>query len=192
MTIFFTSDYHFDHKNIIRYCKRPFKSISEMNEEIIKRHNEKVSNEDIVYNLGDFAFCDANKASNFARQLNGTIYLLKGNHDKRRNKPISHNIKHLDHYYELKVDDGTKRGQLIVLCHYAFRVWNKSHRGAYHLYGHSHGSLSDDKNALSFDVGVDCHNFYPVSFKEVQAIMNKKEYKPIDHHGKKITDDIMI
>jgi len=63
------------------------------------------------------------------------------------------------------------------------RVWNKSHHGAWHLYGHSHGTLPDDKNSLSFDVGVDCHNFTPINFEQVSAIMKKKNFKPIDHHG---------
>jgi calcineurin-like phosphoesterase family protein len=64
------------------------------------------------------------------------------------------------------------------------RVWNKSHHGAWHLYGHSHGTLPDDPNALSFDCGVDCHNYTPISFEQVEAIMAKKTFKPIDHHGK--------
>lgn len=63
------------------------------------------------------------------------------------------------------------------------RVWNKSHYGAWMLYGHSHGSLIDDPNSLSFDVGVDCHNYKPFSFEEVKEIMSHKIWKAIDHHG---------
>jgi len=65
------------------------------------------------------------------------------------------------------------------------RVWNKSHHGALNLYGHSHGSLPDDPHALAIDVGVDCHNFTPISFEQVKKIMSKKTFKPIDHHGEK-------
>lgn len=58
------------------------------------------------------------------------------------------------------------------------RTWNGSHRGIWQLYGHSHGNLSDDEAALSFDVGVDCHNFYPVSYEEVKGIMKNKKWTP--------------
>jgi calcineurin-like phosphoesterase family protein len=73
---------------------------------------------------------------------------------------------------------------LIVMCHYAMRVWNRSHRGAWMLYGHSHGSLPDDPGALSIDVGVDCHDYTPISHDDIGRIMAKKTWKPIDHHGR--------
>ena len=78
-----------------------------------------------------------------------------------------------------------KAKRRIVLCHYAFRVWNKSHRGAWHLYGHSHGSLPDDPNSLSFDAGVDCHEFTPISYERVKEIMAEKRFLPVDHHGER-------
>jgi calcineurin-like phosphoesterase family protein len=67
---------------------------------------------------------------------------------------------------------------MIVLFHYALREWNASHWGSYHLYGHSHGTLPDIDTSLSFDIGVDCHNFYPLSYEEVKAIMKKKNWQP--------------
>jgi len=76
-------------------------------------------------------------------------------------------------------------GQQIILCHYAMRVWDKSHWGIWHLYGHSHGSLPDDPRSLSYDVGVDKNNFTPLLFEEVKEIMSKKTFKPVDHHGEK-------
>ncbi|MFK5004710.1 hypothetical protein ACI4AP_29375, partial [Klebsiella pneumoniae] len=72
--------------------------------------------------------------------------------------------------------------QRIVLCHYAMEVWNKSHHQAWHLYGHSHGSLPDNPNAKKFDVGVDCHNYTPLSYQDVKNIMARKNFKPFDHH----------
>jgi calcineurin-like phosphoesterase family protein len=56
------------------------------------------------------------------------------------------------------------------------QLWNAKHHGTYHLYGHSHGSLADDIHSRSFDVGVDCHDFYPLSYAEVKEIMKKKEW----------------
>lgn len=73
-------------------------------------------------------------------------------------------------------------GQRIILCHYAFRVWNSSHHGSWHLYGHSHGSLPDDLGALSWDVGSDNNNFTPISFEQVKEIMSHKTFVPVDHH----------
>jgi len=58
------------------------------------------------------------------------------------------------------------------------RTWNASHHGVWHLYGHSHGTLSDDEKALSIDVGVDCHNFYPISYEEVKELMKAKKWTP--------------
>jgi calcineurin-like phosphoesterase family protein len=69
------------------------------------------------------------------------------------------------------------------MSHYPHKVWPSNHRGAWHLYGHCHGSLPDDPNSLSFDCGVDCHDYFPLSFDEVAAIMEKKTFVPLDHHG---------
>jgi len=180
LNYFFTADTHFGHANIIRYCNRPFSSVEEMDVEIIKKWNSKVGKNDTVFHLGDFAFgkteFDFNKYYN---ALNGKIVFIKGNHDSlawaNRNKFESFSSG----YYEANIN-----GQLIVLSHYAMLVWNKSHYGSYSLFGHSHGTLPDNPNSLSFDCGVDTNNFYPYSFDEVRARMKKKTFIPIDHHGK--------
>jgi len=66
--IFFTSDEHYDHKNILKYQKRPFDTVEKMNEELIKRHNEMIAHNDTVYHIGDFSFCNPDK---ILKQLNG-------------------------------------------------------------------------------------------------------------------------
>jgi calcineurin-like phosphoesterase family protein len=106
--------------------------------------------------------------------------LIWGNHDKRlrKSKAFTDLFVWCKELAEIEVED-TK----VVLCHFAMRTWNKSHKGAFHLYGHSHGSLPDDPNALSFDVGVDCWGYQPVSWEQVKSKMAKKTYKPVDHHG---------
>jgi calcineurin-like phosphoesterase family protein len=65
------------------------------------------------------------------------------------------------------------------------KIWRNSHRGSWHLYGHSHGGLHESPNSLSFDVGVDARDYRPISFDEVSKLMAKKTFKPIDHHGAK-------
>jgi calcineurin-like phosphoesterase family protein len=179
MSVWFTADTHFGHANIIKYCKRPFTSVDEMDREIVRRWNEVVGSNDTVYRLGDFAF---NKPAldRAIHSLNGSIVFIKGNHDKVAWQNRSLFSDYADSYLETTIN-----GQKFTLCHYAMRVWNHSHRGAWHLYGHSHGSLPDDKNALSIDVGVDCFDFRPVHFDQVAAIMAKKNWRPIDHHGER-------
>jgi len=87
MNYWWTSDYHFSHFNIIRYCKRPFETAEEMNETIIKRHNERVKPDDTVFFLGDFIFKGGNeggvdKYRQFEKRLNGKFIFIKGNHDR--------------------------------------------------------------------------------------------------------------
>lgn len=78
--IFFSSDHHANHENIIKFCKRPFENTQEMNQELVRRWNEKVPKDGIVFHLGDFAWGGYNVWKNFREQLNGNIYLIKGNH----------------------------------------------------------------------------------------------------------------
>jgi calcineurin-like phosphoesterase family protein len=177
--IFFTSDHHFGHKNIIKFSERPFSDVDEMNEMLIQKWNEKVKPEDEVYHLGDVGLMSSGKLRKILDRLNGKIYLINGNHEKSA-QVCAERFEWIKDYYELVVkDDEFERGeQLIVLFLYALREWNASHWGSYHLYGHSHGTLSDDKKSRSFDIGVDCHNFYPLSYEEVKAIMKTKDWTP--------------
>lgn len=173
MSTFFTSDTHFGHANIIKHCNRPFKDSEEMDTEMIRIWNATVSPGDCVYHLGDFCF-RGRPAEYYLSKLNGNIKFVWGNHDQALKGRKDLDIEHLR---EIKIE-----GQSIVLCHYAMKVWNKSHHGAWHLYGHSHGSLPEDNNSLSFDVGVDCWGYTPLSFHMVESVMKRKTFVPIDHH----------
>ena len=159
-----------------------------MNNTLISNWNNRVQHNDMVYFLGDFAFGNEKEIANYFRRLKGNIKVIFGNHDKTLRKfakkdinshtDLRDRIEFLGDYKEI-----TLNGQFIVLSHYAFRAFNKSHRGGWHLYGHSHGSLPDDPRSLSFDCGVDCHNYAPINFEQVKEIMSKKFWTPIDHHG---------
>jgi len=175
--VFFTADTHFGHNNIIKYANRPFDSVSEMDETIISRWNERVSADDLVYHLGDIGLCSSEKLRNILGRLNGRIHLIRGNHEKAGDD-CANEFEWVKDYHELVINDqeAPRKKRLIVLSHYAMRVWNASHHGTWHLYGHSHGELEDLENSLSFDVGVDCHNYYPISYEEVSAIMAKKKW----------------
>ena len=186
--IFFTSDQHFGHRNIIKYCDRPFSSCTEMREALINNWNNKIPQNGVVYYLGDIFISSPSYAHDILDRLNGHIHLIKGNHDKWiKNKSLASRFIWIKDYFELKIQDpDAHRGsQLIVLAHYAFKVWNKSHHGSWHLYGHSHGTLPDNPHSKSFDCGVDCHNYTPLSYNDVKKIMSTKNFKPIDYHNNK-------
>lgn len=155
-----------------------------MDKQLIKNWNELVNLGDLVFHLGDFTFGDVSDWEYYRNQLNGNIVLIKGNHDKVQNGQIKHLFDGIYDFLEIKVrDDTTYKGwQNITLCHYALKVWDKSHHGSFSLFGHSHNTLPDDPNSLSFDVGVDCHDYKPISYARVKEIMATKTFKPIDHH----------
>ena len=176
--IWFTSDTHFGHTNIIEYSNRPFSSVEEMNDALIANWNDRIKNGDVVYHVGDFAFTIKTNAINkIMSQLNGQKFLIYGNHDKK-DVIKSDGWVWQGHYKKIRVES-----QKIILFHYGCRVWDGCHRGSWQLYGHSHGSLQDDPNAKAFDIGVDCHNYAPLHFDEVSKIMENYAFTPIDHHG---------
>lgn len=197
----FVSDLHLGHDNIIQYGKRPFANIDEMNEALIENWNRVVKPGDDVYFLGDFSYKSRENTLALRQRLNGTVFFIEGNHDK-----AAHQIRDTFAWYK-EVHKARVCGKDIFLSHYAHRVWNQSHHGVWHLYGHSHGSLPDDPNSLSFDAGIDntairlmgsplygtgelpdsglnAKDYRPLHFDEVAEVMSKKTFKPMDHHGK--------
>lgn len=188
--VFFTADTHFGHNRIIKYCNRPFANKDEMDEALIANWNAKVKDGDVVFHLGDFSFY--NDTVNIVRRLNGTIFVVPGNHDRdsldkavkdllaENHKQTKLNI--LPSLFEVDIQVKDKKIKF-VLCHYAMKVWNKHYHGAIHLYGHSHGTLPDDPQSRSMDVGVDCHDYAPIHLNEVLARMYNKTYNPTDHYN---------
>lgn len=161
---FFTSDEHYGHVNllILNFCNRPFKDIYEMDQELIRRHNEVVSSGDIVVHAGDFAVKNRLSVNHYINQLKGEHIFLKGSHDKW----IKGDIQHI---WTKKIEE-----EYVIACHYAMLVWPKSHYGSWQLYGHSHGRLNLETMGKQYDIGVDNNNFYPVSFQQIKEIMKTK------------------
>lgn len=182
--IWFTSDLHVDHKNVIEYCNRPW-TFEQQREEIVSRWNSRVGLMDDVYHLGDFVFAGSKKLSwvlELIKELNGNITFIRGNHcqdnlwQRIADANITH-IKEICHYKEIKVEN-TK----VVMCHYPMEVWNQNHHGSWHLHGHCHGSLPPRGKRL--DVGIDNHPDYQVfSSAEVKTHMARQEIQVIDHHN---------
>ena len=154
---FFTADEHYGHRNIIQYCNRPFRGLFEMDNELIKRHNEVVSKNDVVVHVGDFTLSKEEIAKRYILELNGNHIFLKGSHDRW--------LSNGRYVWTKKIG-----GEYVVACHYAMRVWPKSHYGSIQLHGHSHGKLSFQKN--QWDVGVDNNQFYPVSFDQIKETLD--------------------
>lgn len=188
MNVVFTSDTHAFHKNIIKYCNRPFADEYEMTSVLARNINKSLPNGGLIYHLGDWSMGGPESPYKFRELINKNIefILIEGNHDESnlRKREFRALFKEIHPLVEVKIS-----GQRMTLCHYAMRVWNKSHHGAWHLYGHSHNSLPDDPNALSIDVGVDSAyarfgEFRPFTFSEIAAIMEtQKTFKAVDHHG---------
>ncbi len=199
--IFFTSDSHFGHKNIVkalsdwdtkeRAC-RDFQTLEEHDAYLLSQINTRVRSCDILYHLGDFGLGFAWKER--FKELRAkiaceTIYLVLGNHDHI----FSAKNKNANEYRSLFKDvrELTYKkicGRPIVMCHYAMRTWPWQQHSSIHLYGHSHGNLADDPNALSMDIGVDTclfghEKFTPYSIEEIFHIMDThKKNVAVDHH----------
>jgi calcineurin-like phosphoesterase family protein len=172
--IYFTADSHFWHKNVIKYCNRPFSSVEEMNEVMIERYNERVKPQDIVYFLGDFAFCNQLEVKKILERLNGNIHLIKGNHDK----PLNGLHNYFESVHDLKTisvkDDSVKGGlQFIQMCHYPLLSFDRMHYGSWMLHGHCHNNIPFDPKFRRIDVGVDKWNFYPVSYEEIKSYLEE-------------------
>jgi calcineurin-like phosphoesterase family protein len=216
--LWFTSDTHFGHKRIPLYCKRNFcltkleqkkidsiwangaklstnwtkwapswESIEKMNDYLICKINEFVKKDDVLWHLGDFCFCPENllenSVKNYLEKINcKNIFLIFGNHD---NKEIG---KFFKESYETK--EIIYKNKTIILSHYAHAIWNKSHRGSWMLYGHSHSTAEEwlDKlipERFSIDVGVDNINklfgeYRPICFDEIEKIFKLKKGCSID------------
>lgn len=156
---FFTADEHYGHKNILKFCNRPFSTIEEMNNTLIFNHNNVVGKDDITIHAGDFSFYKRDITFNeIITYLNGNHIFLEGDHDKWMNSK--------------QIWRKTIDGQHIVVCHYNMRVWPRSHYNSWQLYGHSHGKL--EPVGKQWDIGVDNNNYYPVSLNQIKEIMKNR------------------
>jgi calcineurin-like phosphoesterase family protein len=166
MNHFITSDYHFGHANIIKYCNRPFRDVEHMNEELIRRWNERVKPEDFVYHLGDWCFKNSNeergeglttKAQYYIDQLYGNKIFIAGNHD--RNNSLKTLIK------SAIIEFG---GEKYFLNHFPENV---DFRYPINFVGHVHGNWTFKryKSTILINVSCDAWNFYPKTIEETLA-----------------------
>lgn len=179
--IYFTSDLHFGHKNIIRFDNRPFNDIEEMNKVLIENWNKVVSNIDTIYILGDM-FWYKTDTKHILQQLNGRKILIKGNHDDV--KGIENYFEDIFNYLEIKYNHKT-----FILSHYPILIYNKQHSNGIMLYGHVHNSeeeiyIQEMKKYLTnknipcnmYNVGCMLNNYKPISIEKIiEELINRKE-----------------
>ena len=177
---FFTSDTHFNHANIIKFCNRPFKDVEQMNDVMIANWNSVIGKDDTVFHLGDFCLGGAAEWTKILDRLNGKIYLIMGNHDlKNIRQGFISRFEHVA--MQMRIEIGKKR---IYLCHYPFLCFEGSYKDdVWQLFGHVHTRRSNsgiDAGRHQYlyptqnDVGVDNNNFTPVLFGQVKRIIDKQ------------------
>lgn len=182
---FFTSDTHFGHANIIRFCNRPFQNVEEMNEVLIENWNKVVSKDDTVFHLGDFAFGGSSVWNSIIPRLNGHINLIIGNHDRKnlRQGYMSY-FDMVVPQLQIEIEDNS-----IYLNHYPFLCYGGSYRGVWQLFGHVHSGPQADGLDISrlrvllptqYDVGVDNNNFTPISYREVKEKIESQKNESLD------------
>jgi calcineurin-like phosphoesterase family protein len=191
--LWFSSDTHYSHANILHHCNRQFLNIYEHDEVLINNHNSVVNKDDDYFFLGDFAYrCSPERVSEIINKLNGHIYVIIGNHDKPLIQAVKrglltnvlNNGKLTIFGLNSILEDNTIsiskminiEGQLIFLSHYGIRSWPSSFRGSFHLFGHSHSRLPPFYKSM--DVGVDIETdthkkFFPWSYEEIKERMNQ-------------------
>ena len=189
--IFFTSDFHLFHHNVLKFDNRPFENVDEMHLALEERWNEVVEPNDIVIYLGDLSFAkQADKAyvEGMMYRLNGTIHYVMGNHDKMDDIKKIGKFSSVQDYLEVRIKhnqpDPSHIGALVrvetLFCcmHYPIFEWNKKHRGSYHVHGHSHGNIHHGEESGYYegrrvmDVGCMLNNYTPFSYTEIMDKLN--------------------
>ena len=183
--VFFTSDLHFRHGNIIKYCKRPFETVQEQTEKLIENWNKTVPDTATVFILGDFAFATKNQWRGFLNRITGKKYLILGNHDRHEDIPTEMFEDVVDlAKVSIKIKD--HEWKTFILSHRPILCWEGSNDGSIMLYGHVHTCTNPEVDETidselvklmpknSWDVGVDNNNYTPVSVHEVLEKINNK------------------
>ena len=152
--IWITSDLHFGHANILKFNPetRKYRDVEHMNVSMIQEWNLSVSEEDLVYILGDVAFCNANRATAIMRQLRGRKILIVGNHDSKlvQHRQFAECFEEIHQYHTIN-----HAGQRICMFHYPIHEWDQCHRGAVQFHGHVHGKTTGLERYRVRDAGMD-------------------------------------
>ncbi len=176
---YYVSDLHFGHASILKLCGRPFASVEQMDETLIRNWNERVKGNDVVYILGDITY-DKSKAPHYLSRLKGKKILVRGNHDAAWDEGADAYFKGVYDHLEIFAD-----GHPLTLSHYPMLEWRGSRKlGSkklgYHLFGHIHNKTDSLYRPVftayhALNAGVDINGFCPVTFGELEA--NNEAFK---------------
>lgn len=180
--LFFTSDTHFDHFNIAKYCHRPFASRSEMNQALVEKWNSVVPEDGIVIHCGDFMLPhkeDSRLYLKHASKLNGEIYLCRGNHDMIKTGINEFGIAKFRAIVDMMIV--SVEGIKILACHFPLLAYPTD----FHVFGHIHtlkdgtchgidGDVATKLRPTQYDVGVDQNDYTPVSYWQLAEIFKLK------------------
>ena len=168
--IYYTSDLHLGHSNVIKHCNRPFANADEMDAVLIKNWNDKVSRNDIVYIVGDFLFRAKRPVEEYLCELKGKKHLIIGNHEKYWMRKVDLEKWFLSVTPMLFICDA---GHSATLCHYPMMSWPGMSKDGYMIYGHIHNNTNVDywpliasRNQM-LNAGVDINGFAPVTLHEM-------------------------
>lgn len=185
-TYWFASDFHFGHSNVLKFCNRPFADMEEQDAALVETWNKHVKPGDVAFILGDFSFYGYQRTSAILKSMNGQKTLVKGNHDHSKDTAMTVGWSRVLQYHEQRLE-----GDRICMSHFPIMSWHQMHRGAYHLHGHSHGSMrypGDLGGARIMDVGIDhlavlTGEYRPVSWDEIKDLLSKRRTRlSVDHH----------
>lgn len=164
---YFVADLHLDHKRVIEYSDRPWRTVEEMNDGLVKLWNSVVGKDDRVFVLGDYAFGNKQTILHYTPQFNGTKILVRGNHDARRSpfyvEAGFHAVSPLPMLYEGKY----------LLSH---EPVNPLSEGLINIHGHLHNAVNPEFYApRHFCVSVEVTGYRPIRLKQVLAKMAERE-----------------
>lgn len=178
MTDFITSDLHFGHPNIMKFCPatRKFRDVAHMESEMIRMWNESVQPTDTVYILGDVSFADARKTVEILKALHGRKILIEGNHDSKlmRDTAFRAQFAEIYKYHEINV-----LGLKVVMFHYPIYDHNGAHRGSIMLHGHRHGNPTGISGRIK-DIGFDATGKIVSNLDTI--VREMLDITPMSHH----------
>lgn len=167
--IFLIGDTHFMHKNIIKYCNRPFKDVEEMTESLIKNWNSVVDNNDIVYVVGDFALCGKQKIIEIGNRLNGRKRLILGNHDGASIATYHEAGFEFVYNHPIVLDD------FYIISHIPM-VGISVNAPFANVFAHVHDDPTyKDCSCRSFCVSAERINYTPILFEDIKALIKAQE-----------------
>jgi len=190
--VYFISDFHCFHHNVLKFDNRPFSDVHEMHNTIIKNWNNTVSPNSTVFYMGDLSFNSFTNTKPIVDSLVGNIYFINGNHDNPKD------ILKYDRWVDVldmvdlqildekNVEQRKNKYQHLVLSHYPILHWNRKHYGSIHVHGHSHHDLyksnaSYYETGYVLDVGCNGIDYTPISYEDVKRVV-QRQCKDLGYH----------